>query len=182
MTCVVAVTDGERLVFGADSAATNLKTGEIYDFANEKIFRCGPWLVGHTGSFRLGQILRWQVAWPTPPDDPAALDAFITVDVVNAIRKAMRAAGVAAGRRKPEPRETILLGLRGRIFAISRDYSVAFPQHPFAAIGHGRFLAYGALQALRFSQLGIEDRCRAALEAAQLFDPTVREPFRFLTA
>ena len=77
MTLVVAISDGQRLVFAADSAASNLKTGEIYNLDNEKIFSCGPWLIGHTTSYRLGQILRYRVPWPTPPADLADLEGLI---------------------------------------------------------------------------------------------------------
>lgn len=176
MTVVVAMTDGERLVFGADSAATNLTTGEIYTLNNEKIFRCGAWLIGHTLSYHLGQVLRWRVSWPEPPACRDDLDAFVAVHVVDALLEGMRSAGV---RRSPagEPRDTILFATAGRLFAISDDDSIAYPHHPFAAIGHGRHLAYGAMQILQDLEMPLEDKCRAALEAAERFDATVRGPF-----
>ena len=176
MTVVVAMTDGERLVFGADSAATNLTTGEIYTLNNQKVFRCGAWLIGHTLSYHLGQVLRWRVAWPEPPASRDDLDAFVAVQVVDALQEGMRSAGV---RNLPdnEPRDTILFGTAGRLFALSDDDSVAYLHHPFAAIGHGRHIAYGAMQILQGLDLPLEAKCRAALDAAEKFDATVRSPF-----
>lgn len=181
MTCVIAVTDGENLVFGADSAGTNLETGEIYTFANEKIFRCDDWLIGHTYSYRLGQILHHRVKWPKPPGDLEELNAFVTIDVVGAIKTAFREAGDEApddGKNRP----IVLVGFAGRIYAIDNDNSVMYPRLPFMAIGHGRMVASGALYALH--QIGqkddLETWCRKALEAAAQYDPTVRPPFTYL--
>lgn len=182
MTCVVAITDGHRLVFAADSAATNLQTGEIYNLENEKIFFCGPWLVGHTTSYRLGQVLRHQVDWPIPPPELADLEGFITTQVMDVVRKALGKAGARRRKQNAEFGGAFLLGLRGRIFAVADDFSVVRLKAPFAAIGHGRFLAYGALHALQDRTTDLEEICRIALEAAEGYDPTVRRPFNYLTA
>ena len=77
---------------------------------------------------------------------------------------------------------TFLVGVMNRIFAISHDLSVAYLYHPFAAIGHGRFVAYGALYTQRRSKAPLELRCRRALEAAAQFDSTVRGPYTFLSS
>ena len=182
MTCVIAITDGQELVFAADCASSNLKTGEIYNMANEKIFACGPWLIGHTTSYRLGQVLRHRVIWPIPPLDLELLEAFVVGEVVDAVRKAMREAGAARRHQSAENGGTFLLGYGGRIFVIADDYSVVRLPNNFAAIGHGRFLAHGALFALKESPLPLEERCRIALEAAAAYDNTVRGPFSFLRA
>ena len=182
MTLVVAISDGQRLVFAADSAASNLKTGEIYNLDNEKIFSCGPWLIGHTTSYRLGQILRYRVPWPTPPADLADLEGFIVSEVVEPVRKALRGAGASKRVQGAENGGSFLVGFAGRIFAIADDYSVVHFPHPFAAIGHGRFVAYGALHALQTANLSLEEKCQAALEAAETYDNTVRRPFVYLTS
>lgn len=181
MTCVIAVTDGENLVFGADSAGTNLETGEIYTFANEKIFMCDDWLIGHTYSYRLGQILRYRVKWPKPPRALEDLNAFVTIDVVAAIKTGFREADDEApddGKNRP----IVLVGTAGKIFAIDNTNSVMYPRLPFMAIGHGRMVASGALYALH--QIGqtenLETWCRKGLEAAAQYDPTVCSPFTFL--
>lgn len=180
MTCVIAISDGRSLVFAADSAASNLKTGEIYNLDNEKIFCCGPWLVGHTTSYRLGQVLRHRVLWPSPPAEVEDLEGFIVGEVVDAVRKGLRAAGASKRLQSAENGGTFLLGYGGKIFGIADDYSVVRLPNHFAAIGHGRFLAYGALHALKESGLPLEERCRIALEAAATYDTTVRGPFTYL--
>lgn len=90
------------------------------------------------------------------------------------------------GRQQADPscgeRGSFLVGYAGRIFAIADDYSVVHFPHPFAAIGHGRHVAYGALHALQTSSLSLEEKCQAALEAAETYDNTVRRPFAFLTS
>ena len=182
MTLVIAISDGQRLVFAADSAASNLKTGEIYNLDNEKIFACGPWLIGHTTSYRLGQVLRYQVSWPTPPADLNHLESFIVREVVEPVRKAMRGAGASKRIQGADNGGSFLVGYAGQIFAIADDYSVVHFPHPFAAIGHGRHVAYGALHALQESPISLEEKCRAALEASEAFDNTVRRPFVYLVS
>ena len=57
MTVIVAVRDGGKVLLGADSA-----TGGGYDCTasvEPKLFRNGVFLFGITGSWRLGQLLRY---------------------------------------------------------------------------------------------------------------------------
>lgn len=180
MTAIAAATDGRRVVMGGDSAGitgTGLDS-EIYSFENAKVFRVGLWVIGFTTSFRLGQVLRYHVAWPEPPADPEALERFLVTDVVPEVRRALDVAGALRTENGQTTGGYFLLACGGQLFGILDDFCVVHPRLPYAAIGAGRQAAYGVLHALAAQpEITLEERVRRALEAAQTHNPWVREPF-----
>lgn len=176
MTCIVAMTDGTRTVMGGDSAATSADNAEIYEFATSKIFGHGEYLVGICGSYRSGQVARYEMDWPEPPPPGADLEEFLVREVVPAMRKAFQAAGFEGN-----PKVQLLIALRGRLFTTSYDFSVGSLNVPWIAIGSGRFTAYGALHVLADLDLDLEAKVRRALVAAQSHTANVREPFHLFS-
>jgi ATP-dependent protease HslVU (ClpYQ) peptidase subunit len=177
MTCIVGITDGKRIVMGADSAASTTDNPEIYSFATEKIFATGEYLVGVCGSYRAGQIVRWEMDWPEPPEPGVDIEGFIVREVVKAISQALvanRFKGATEATRVPQ----FMIGLRGRLFTLTGDESVGSLKAPWMAIGSGRHCAYGALHVLAGLELDLEEKVRRALAAAQSQVANVREPFQ----
>ncbi len=171
MTCIVAITDGKRTVMGADSAAGSTDNPEIYDFATSKLFQKGEYLVGVCGSYRSGQLARYEMEWPDPPEDPAELEGFLVREVVKKLRELYKEAG-----HVPPPTAAAMVAIRGRIFVIGNDNSVGSLANPWCAIGSGRHTAYGALHVLASLDLGLEEKVSRALAAAQAHTSNVREP------
>jgi ATP-dependent protease HslVU (ClpYQ) peptidase subunit len=180
MTCIVAVSDGRRVVVGGDSAATSLDPAEIYSLATPKVFRTGRYVVGFTASYRVGQILRYQTEWPDPPEEVDELERFLATRVVENVRRALRAGGAGRVENGAELGGYFLIAVGGAIFSVGYRYDVGRLIEPYAAIGSGRLPAYGALHATADSGRPLEDRARAALQAAHAFNPTVREPFHLV--
>ncbi len=181
MTCVVGNTDGETVIFGADSAAAGIGE-EIYTIpAAPKIFARGRYLLGVCGSYRVAQILRFRTELPDVPKSED-LEAFIIRELVPTIRRAVKTEGVAGrGRALLGEKTALLLGCRGQLWHIGADLTV-LPETGFAAIGSGRLRAYAALHALEAA--GVEPprrRLELALEAAAAFTSNVRPPWHFLT-
>jgi len=175
MTCIVAITDGTKTVMGGDSAASSADNPEIYDFSTSKIFATGEYLVGVCGSYRSGQIARWEMDWPELPPG-ADIEEFMVREVVKRVRLAFEAASHAAPLKAQ-----LLVALRGRLFTIGHDFSAGSLIVPWLAIGSGRHTAYGALHVLAGLDLDLEEKARRALEAAQSHTANVRQPFRFFT-
>ena len=67
MTCIVAVTDGQTVVIGGDSAGAAGQ--ELRIRADPKVFLVGSFAIGFTTSFRMGQILRYSAHLPEPPPE-----------------------------------------------------------------------------------------------------------------
>lgn len=162
MTCLAALIHDWRVYMGGDSSASVDNSIEVR--TNRKVFRNGAYVIGFTGSFRVGQLLQYDIKMPPPVGD-------IMGHLVGAFIPQLQK---AAGKETDE----IMLGTAGRLFKVSSDYSVA--EYPsYAAAGGGEQYALGKLH----GSLGPPDvRIIAALEAAEAHCPAVRAPFHIEVA
>ena len=179
MTCVVGKTDGHTILLGADSAGSDGKD-EIYRIREPKVFRCGAYVIGVAGSYRIAQVLRLKAALPAPPATTTDLEPFLVRRLMPAIAAAVRADGVAGeGRDILGPRTGLLLGCHGRLWHIDPDLTV-IPEGSFASIGSGRIRAYAALYALEAAGVTSARRCiDIALAAAAEYTASVRPPWHY---
>ncbi|MCP4593374.1 MAG: hypothetical protein GY842_21775 [bacterium] len=193
MTCIVPVTDGQTVVIGGDSALTG--GHELRLDGEPKVFRVGSYVMGFTTSLRMGQILRYGVKFPDPPEAPKddELLHFMVTEFVEAVREAFAAKGFAKTARFAAPGDpsvteegqerggVFVVGVAGQIFEIRQDYHVGRPATPYTAIGQGALIALGALHALApFEDLSLRARATRALEASQEYCSAVRGPFHFV--
>lgn len=157
---------------GADSAGS---AGHDQDIrADKKVFRNGPFVMGFTSSFRMGNLLQYALNPPRrhPSDE---VYKFLVTEFVDAVRRCLKDGGYATQKDGGEVGGTFLLGYEGRLFSIRDDYQVAETLVGYDACGSGASIAKGSL----FSTIGQmpSDRVRIALEAAERFNTTVRSPF-----
>jgi hypothetical protein len=141
--------------------------------ADSKVFQNGPYLMGFTTSFRMGQILRY-----FNPPDPEGWDLwrFMATTFVDAARKAFKDSGYTPKDSEgSEAGGSFLVGVRGQLFKVDDDFQVGVPADGFAAVGCGAPIARGALWVTPMRPP--EARIRAALEAAERFSCGVRGPF-----
>lgn len=147
MTCIVGVQGTKSAVIGGDSAAVSGWT--MTSHADPKVFAVGAFVYGIAGSFRLGDVLRWQFEPPALDDDD--LDAYMHTAWIDALRETMTAKGYA---RKENEVETLddgqfMVATRGRLYVVWQDYQIARPMFGYDAIGCGRGIALGALATLK---------------------------------
>ena len=193
MTCIVAITDGDKVILGADSAGA--AGFELRLRADPKVFTVGSYGIGFTTSFRMGQILRYETDLPEPPVDPnlEVLERFFVTEFVPAIRRSFADHGFAKKARFNSPGDSnvteegqdvgglFLVGVAGQVFEIRQDYHLARPLVPYSAVGSGAPVALGALHALeKVSGLSLEERASKALRAAEAYSTVVRGPFHFV--
>lgn len=176
MTCVVALTDGQRIVVGADSAGSSFEgTGEIHTIAIPKIFRVNGYLLGFSGSWFVGQVVRHHVGWREPADEAADLQSFLLTQILPEINRALAQAGYD---KTIHGTWQVLVARAGQIFMLSSRLELLRTTTPYVAIGSGRFVAYGAFHAwMQREGLGLEETVERVLEAVCQFVPGVREPF-----
>lgn len=190
MTCIVAVTDGQRIVLGADSVGVGPKPYHQIR-RDPKIFAVGNFLLGFTTSFRMGQVLMHS-EFPEPPvtDDPTRAFRFMVREFVPAARGCLEAGGYAKTITfsRGEAQEshlaqggTFIVGFDGFLFEVHDDYAVAMQELPYTAIGAAHLPALGALAATADLDLSLEARARLALQAAATHTGACRSPFRFLS-
>src|SRR5579859_258923 len=142
---------------------------------DRKVFRNGPYVMGFTTSFRMGQLLCHGFEPPAPPEPGADLEAFMATTFIDAVRERLKAGGWAVKNLEREQGGNFLVGVRGRLFEIGSDYQVGESLNGYAAVGCGDQVAHGAL----FASKGRPptDRVVLALVAAERFSAGVRRPF-----
>lgn len=177
MTCIVGLEVPGGVVMGADSAG--VEGWDLTVRADAKVFRNGPFLMGFTSSFRMGQLLRYRLRAPEHPD---ALDdfAFMATTFVDAVRECLGAGGWRKKEHEREEGGTFLVGYRGRVYEVDSDFHVGSPAIRYAACGCGRAFALGALHILTRSRLDPLEQVRWALTASEASSAGVRGPFVIL--
>lgn len=177
MTCIVGLRHGNKAYLGGDSAG--IAGWDLTVRADPKIFVSGPYAIGFTTSFRLGQLLQFRLKLPKPPRAQKQLYPFMVSEFVEATRECLKTGGVATREKEAEQGGTFLVGVHGRLFIIEADYQLVEPAAPFAAVGSGAPYALGSLATSRGAPLS---RVQKALSVAERFCAAVRGPFRVLVA
>lgn len=174
MTAVVGLVHNGRVHLGADSAGSSGWSLTLR--ADEKVFRNGPYAMGFTTSYRMGQLLRYAFAPPEPVGD---LQGFMVTTFVDSVRACLKDGGWATKSNEQESGGQFLVGIAGRLFIVDSDYQVGEPHARYAAVGCGADIALGALYATDGQP--VRKRMQAALEAAERHSSGVRGPFAYTT-
>jgi hypothetical protein len=162
VTCIVGIEHADGVTIGADSASSN---GWIRT-SHEPTRRSSgsvTYLIGFTSSWRMGQLLRYQLDVAAAGHlGPGPLDG----DAVH-----RRRAGDVEGRRvrhctttAPSMAARSSSACCGRLYSVFDDYQVGHAAEGHDAVGSGGALALGSLHTTRSGL--IRSRARAALEAA----------------
>jgi hypothetical protein len=185
MTCVVALVDGNKVYMGGDAAASDDKTGLIFQRTDAKVFKVGQFGIGFIDSFRMGQIL--QYSWTPPVYKPTKgnknLDKFLRTRFVDSIRNAFREHGFGNFSNNDDGDQggVFIFAVQetGRIFTVDSDFHIGEIDVPFVAEGGGQELALGSLFSTNLIKTP-RKRVRMALEAAAKFNMSVRPPFTII--
>lgn len=178
MTCIVGLVDNDRVIIGGDTAGTNGWLGQTIR-ADVKVFHNGPYVMGFTTSFRMGQVLRYHADLRQP--DTWDIDKYMATTFVDECRRVLKEAGWMTINSGNEVGGTFLVGYRDRLYTVMSDWQVAQAVDGYDAVGCGDTLALGALFATKDSDQGPEDRVRLALDAASHHSAGVAPPYTILT-
>lgn len=172
MTCIAGLIDNGKIYMGADSAGvagTSLRVR-----ADQKVFVKDDFIMGFTTSFRMGQLLRYNLQVSPRPESLDVFEYMVT-SFIEAVRKCLKDGGFAEKKDEKEKGGTFLVGYQGRLVCIDSDYQVEEHMLPYAATGSGEDVALGVLFAN--GHLEPDERILQALEAAEQFSAGVRRPF-----
>ena len=91
MTCIVGLTELGTVYIGGDSAGVNSRF-DLAIRADQKVFINGPFVMGFTSSFRMGQLLRYKL---TPPERYESQDLynFMVTAFIDAVRACLKTGG-----------------------------------------------------------------------------------------
>ncbi|MFD8581521.1 hypothetical protein ACFV2A_01390 [Streptomyces californicus] len=174
MTVIAGLVHKGRVHLGADSAGVSGL--QITVRRDPKVFSNGPYVIGFTTSFRMGQLLQHAFQPPHPTGD---LHRFMVTTWTDALRACLQDGGWARKDGEQEQAGTFLVGIQGRLFSIWDDYQVAEHADDYAAVGCGAELALGALHATATLGLAPRRRLAVALAAADHHSAGVTGPYAY---
>lgn len=187
MTCIVALTDNGKVYLGGDAAASDDRSGVIFQRIDPKVFKVGDYGIGFTDSFRMGQILQYN--WNPPKYNltktNVGLDKFMRTKFVDSVKEAFLAHGYGKfGSSASEDGDEggifiITVAGTGRIFTMDSDFHISEVDVPYMAEGSGQQVALGSLHSTGLVKTP-RKRVRMALEAASKFVMSVRGPFTII--
>jgi len=183
MTCIAAVANNGRVYMGGDSAGITDDSVLSLGIGTEtKIWENGGILFGCCGSFRLSQILRWQMSIPQYNTSSEPLE-YLTGIFMTSMRDSLREHGNLLTMDEDSTENIdggILLGFGGRVFEVYNDLGVGELIHGYGSVGCGAPIAVGALAATEGLDIKPTKRVRSALEAAERHSAGVRGPMTII--
>lgn len=174
MTCVVGVVEGERVYIGADAAGAD--GWEVRESRVPKVFANGPFVIGYTTSFRMGQILHYHLQ--VAPQGSEGEMEYLVCTFVEAVRGCLKGYGFSKVENNVEEGGFFLVGYKGGLYGVEGDFQVQAVADGVMAIGCGRGYALGALRALE--TMPARERVVRALEVAAYYSGGVMGPFSVL--
>lgn len=182
MTCIVGIEQDGVVYIGGDSAGVESVSLSICARADEKVFITDDdtFIMGFSGSFRIGQLLRYVFV---PSDKPSKKDdmAYMVVDFIDALRAMQRDKGYLKRKNEVEEHDgPFLVGYNGALYSAEADFQVGRTLNGYAAVGSGAEIALGAMHATKSLRMKPEDRIKLALEASAEFCAAARAPFHIL--
>lgn len=168
MTCVVGIVDGDSIYMGADSCSSG---GDYYETTTEeKVFEKDDFIYGYSGSWRIGQLLRY--SFVAPDRTTSNVKEYFVTDFIDAFKDCIK------DKHNKEESDSwdILVGHCGHLFHIDSYFHVSErSEHNFMSIGSGGLTSDGAMYVLDGEKP--TERILQALEAASKFIMSVCPPF-----
>jgi ATP-dependent protease HslVU (ClpYQ) peptidase subunit len=182
MTCIIGIETGNGVLIGGDSAGTGGYSQTIR--ADEKVWKAGEFVCGFTSSYRMGQLLRHSLTIPQTPHldvGQAERDKWMTTVYIDAVRKCLKEGGYTKVENGVEQGGLYLVGWRGTLYTVERDFQVGRSTVDFHAVGSGEDLAMGAMAAsASIPGMSPRERVKQALEISARFNAAVGGPFHLV--
>lgn len=177
MTVIVALKEGDRIYFGADSCVGGTHESII---GRPKIFKRGEFLFGASGYLRSLQLLAYSVTFP-PIMTGQDHYHYLINSVIPCIKRGFAQHGNLEIVDEIESlnNSAFLIAFRGNIYTVSPDAAIDEWVEGYGAIGSGSKYALGSFCSTEGRPA--EERVRMALEAASKFGEGVCPPFEIIS-
>jgi len=175
MTCIIGLVEGGKVYMGGDSGATSGWDTRIRK--GGKVFRLGDFLIGYSSSFRMGQVLQYQLEI-RPIGEGETVDEYIVRGLIESVREALKRYGYTKIESNREEAGEFLVSYKERLWKISDDFQAGENIDGFDAVGCGTPYALAAMKALE--NLSPKERILKALEISAYFSNGVSAPFTIL--
>jgi ATP-dependent protease HslVU (ClpYQ) peptidase subunit len=179
MTCIVAISDKNKIWMGGDSAAS--KNDEIITRENKKVFKNGNFIIGFSGSFRVGQILQYGFNPPKQEKNQDDME-YMVIDFIDSLRSTLQFKGLLFQEREGDAHDCeFIVGYKNTFYLIESDFQISKPIGNYIACGSGAHYAMGALHALKDIDLEPKIKIEKALNASAEYCTMVRGPYEIIS-
>lgn len=177
MTCIVALKHESDVYVGADSIAVNTHYLTKHIRKDRKVFRNGPFIIGFTTSFRMGQLLEHDLEVPKHPGGMSDM-TYMVKCVVPAIRNCFRQGGILRTDSNVENGGQFIFVYNKEIYVIDSDFQIAWNDCDYASVGGASDFAMGSLYTSSGDPI---TRVKKALSTAEHFNAGVSAPFNIIS-
>ncbi len=177
MTCIVSWIENGNIWMGGDAGATDKFIDALID--NPKVVHNpqGKMLFGFTGSYRLAQLLQYQLKIPLHPKGEEDM-SYMVKTLIPAIKRCLRDGNFSEVENEVEHGGFFLIGYKSKVYEVQQDYSVLTPLDHYFTIGSGYSVAFGALSAVsHYDDIDPMEKLSLALTAAEKHLSYIRRPF-----
>ena len=182
MTCIIGLEHEGTIYIGGDSAGVEESSLGICTRADEKVFITDSedMIVGFSGSFRIGQLLRYALTLPTQKVGQEDMSYLVT-DFIDAVRTMQKDKGSMKKENELEEHSSaFVIGFNKKLYVVESDFQVGQPLENYTAVGCGADIALGAMYATRDAKMSPEERIQLALSASAEYSAGVRGPFKVI--
>lgn len=172
MTCIVGLEHKGSVYIGGDSAAVAGWT--IKPVTEPKVFRNGNVLIGYTSSFRMGQILQYDLHL-LPDEENQDDQRYLVTKFIPSVRECLKNGGYTKIDNNQESGGWFLVGYHGKLFKVCADFQITRTSLGFDAVGAGEDFALGALARMKITNP--KDAITKALEISAFLCGAVRPPY-----
>jgi len=130
--------------------------------------------MGYTTSFRMGQLLEHHLQVPKQKPDQSDMEYMVT-QFVECTRELLKKKGFSKIESNSESGGQFLVGYRGNLYSLQKDFQVGAMADELDAVGSGSDFALGAMVALAGQPP--TKRIKKALEIAASFHMGVCAPY-----
>lgn len=177
MTCIVGLVNKGVVYMGGDGLAVYTHNLNVVPRLDEKVFINGPFIIGFTTSFYMGQLLRYKFS---PPKQTVDVDdmKYMATDFIDSVKKCFIENDFGKiSEDKTKEGGTFLVGYKDNLYTINDDYQVGKPYLGYDSCGCGSSFALGSM---RNSKGTPESRIKQALETAAAFSGGVGPPYTII--
>lgn len=183
MTIIIGIAHKGKVYMGCDSAAVDDWSSR--SVANPKVFVRDGFIIGYTTSFRMGQLLQYDLVIPKVTHTDGM--KYMVSEFIPAVRGVLKSGGFAKVENNEERGGDFLVGFGGKLFTVEGDFNVMqnddrYGDVMIGAIGWGYPFALGAIGAFMdtsivTSSLFPDNMIMKALQITGRFSSNVKEPY-----
>lgn len=187
MTCIVGYIDkaNKTVYMGGDTVS--VCGTKVLTRKDVKVFaRTNPsnntMLIGFTGSFRMGQLLRYKLIIPKHLEGLSTFEYMCTY-FIDAVRQVLKENGLTKVNNNEEEIGTFLIAYNQRLFKVECDLQVGEIDLPYNSCGNGEDYAMATMRTLNeYSRevYSAEEIVQTALKVSEDFCNTVKKPYVIL--